>query len=179
MAYERVNWENLPSTKTPVNADNLNKMDEEIKDLETETDTKLNAKQDKLTAGTGIEITGENIINNLNANYSTEEQRIGTWIDGKPLYRKVINAKPTISNSSYQTISIKHNISDLKNVYKCNAFLHNTGNTQTYILPTETSATKAIGISEINSTNIIMYSKNDAWSGWIVEIILEYTKTTD
>lgn len=27
MAYERVNWENLPSTKTPVNADNLNKMD--------------------------------------------------------------------------------------------------------------------------------------------------------
>lgn len=27
MAYERVNWENLPSTKTPVNADNLNKME--------------------------------------------------------------------------------------------------------------------------------------------------------
>lgn len=111
--------------------------------------------------------------------YSTEEQIIGTWIDGKPLYRKVINAKPTISNSSYQTISIKHNISDLKNVYKCNAFLHNTGNTQTYILPVETSATQAIGISEINSTNIIMYSKNDTWSGWIAEIILEYTKTTD
>ena len=30
MAYERVNWENLPSTNTPVNADNLNKMDEVI-----------------------------------------------------------------------------------------------------------------------------------------------------
>jgi hypothetical protein len=111
--------------------------------------------------------------------YSTKEQVIGTWIDGKPLYRKVINATPTISNSSYQTISIKHNISDLKNVYKCNAFLHNTGNTQTYILPAETSAIQAIGISEINSTNIIMYSKNDTWSGWIAEIILEYTKTTD
>lgn len=111
--------------------------------------------------------------------YSTEEVKIGTWIDGKPLYRKVINATPTISNSSYQTISIKHNISDLKNIHKCNAFLHNTGNTRTYILPAETSATKAIGISEINSTNIIMYSKNDAWSGWIAEIILEYTKTTD
>lgn len=27
MAYTRVNWENLPSTNTPVNADNLNKMD--------------------------------------------------------------------------------------------------------------------------------------------------------
>lgn len=30
MAYERVNWENLPSTKTPVNEDNLNKMDKGI-----------------------------------------------------------------------------------------------------------------------------------------------------
>ena len=30
MAYERVNWENLPSTNTPVNADNLNKMENGI-----------------------------------------------------------------------------------------------------------------------------------------------------
>ena len=43
MAYERVNWENLPSTKTPVNADNLNKMDEGIKDLETELSKKANS----------------------------------------------------------------------------------------------------------------------------------------
>ena len=75
MAYERVNWENLPSTNTPVNADNLNKL------------------QDKLTAGTGIEITGENIINNIQGNYSTDEQVIGRWIDGKTLYRKTIGAK--------------------------------------------------------------------------------------
>lgn len=34
MAYERVNWENLPSKNTPVNADNLNKMDAGIKDLD-------------------------------------------------------------------------------------------------------------------------------------------------
>lgn len=30
MAYKRVNWENLPSKNTPVNADNLNKVDEGI-----------------------------------------------------------------------------------------------------------------------------------------------------
>lgn len=35
MAYTRVNWENLPSTNTPVNATNLNKMDAGIKDLDT------------------------------------------------------------------------------------------------------------------------------------------------
>lgn len=33
MAYERVNWENLPSTKTPVNADNLNKIDKGIANI--------------------------------------------------------------------------------------------------------------------------------------------------
>ena len=43
MAYKRVNWENLPSTKTPVNADNLNKMDKGIKDLETELSKKANS----------------------------------------------------------------------------------------------------------------------------------------
>ena len=37
MAYERVNWENLPSTNTPVNADNLNKMDEGLKLLNNNT----------------------------------------------------------------------------------------------------------------------------------------------
>ena len=30
MAYTRVNWEDLPSTDTPINAENLNKMDEGI-----------------------------------------------------------------------------------------------------------------------------------------------------
>ena len=43
MAYERANWENLPSKNTPVNADNLNKMDEGIKDLETELSKKANS----------------------------------------------------------------------------------------------------------------------------------------
>ena len=34
MAYTRVNWEDLPSTNTPINATNLNKMDEGIYDLD-------------------------------------------------------------------------------------------------------------------------------------------------
>ena len=38
--------------------------------------------------------------------YSTEEQVIGTWIDGKPLYRKTIKFIGDITNET----SIKHNI---------------------------------------------------------------------
>ena len=109
MAYERVNWENLPSTKTPVNADNLNKMDEGIANI----DTKINAKQDKLTAGTGIEITDKNTINNINENYSTKEVKIGKWIDGKPLYRKVIEST-TFTTDFYP---ISSNIKQFVNQY--------------------------------------------------------------
>lgn len=32
MAYARVNWEDLPSTNTPINAENLNKMDMQIEE---------------------------------------------------------------------------------------------------------------------------------------------------
>ena len=37
MAYERVNWENLPSTKTPINQTNLNKMENGIARTNTQT----------------------------------------------------------------------------------------------------------------------------------------------
>lgn len=40
-------------------------------------------------------------INKNKENYSTEEQVIGTWIDGKPLYRKVINISSTHGNGDY------------------------------------------------------------------------------
>jgi len=32
MAYERINWENAPSSETPLNADNLNRMDKALED---------------------------------------------------------------------------------------------------------------------------------------------------
>ena len=34
MAYERVNWENLPSKKTPLNANNLNKIEDGIAEID-------------------------------------------------------------------------------------------------------------------------------------------------
>ncbi len=70
MAYTRVNWENLPSTNTPVNATNLNKMDAGIANLETEVENRTS--------------------------YSTNEVEIGKWVNGKTLYRRVFSG--TVSN---------------------------------------------------------------------------------
>ena len=84
MAYTKTTWVN---GETPINADNLNKIENQ---LETNT----------------------NDINALNT-YSTSEQRIGTWIDGKPLYRKVI----VVTNDSTLTeITVQHNIQNLNEV---------------------------------------------------------------
>ena len=43
--------------------------------------------------------------------YSTDETVIGTWIDGKPIYRKVIDFG-ALPNAN--TKSVAHNINDIK-----------------------------------------------------------------
>ena len=72
MAYTKTNWENSPSTNTPINATNLNKIENELQFLDVAT------------------------------TYSLNETRIGTWANGKPLYRRVIQTN-CASNSGTVT----------------------------------------------------------------------------
>ena len=140
-------------------------------------------KQDKLTAGTGIEITGKNIINNLNANYSTEEVKIGTWVDGKPLYRKVVMYKPdkTIgTEGTTSSIAVPHNISNLSQCIHCEMF-----NAKHYRFPmangdSSGQITNLTIVSTIDNNYINITIINDFWGvSNIFYFILEYTKTTD
>ena len=175
MAYERVNWENLPSTNTPVNADNLNKMDAGIANI----DTKLNAKQDKLTAGTGIEITDENIINNIQGNHSTEGTAIGTWIDGKKLYRKVINVTIPSTNTdgqiSEKAIDISNNINKVIKIY---GYIENTYSTIFLPVWITDSGNK---IKTYIDANKRLYISNEIkdYNNLRATVIVEYTKNTD
>lgn len=174
MAYTRVNWENLPSKNTPVNADNLNKMDEGIANI----DTKINSKQDKLIAGTGIEITGKNIINNIQGNYSTEEVKIGTWTNGKPVYRKLIYATCPNTNingtfvSSDIAIGSNNGISFIEWGYFAdgdNRIPINYSNNSGYMM-------KAFSF---NPNTLRLLNNNTSWNGKDVVISLLFTKTTD
>lgn len=56
--YERVNWENRPSKKTKINAENLNKMDKALDDLDDrviEQDEKISNKVDNEQLSTAVD----------------------------------------------------------------------------------------------------------------------------
>lgn len=110
-------------------------------------------------------------INNLET-YSTDEIRIGTWIDGKPLYRKVIESTNISSD-------MRLNISDLDliiNVY--GTAIRNPGSY--YNLP-------RLNKSNINGQIGFYYTNNelhieigtDVTNVTKIIVVIEYTKTTD
>lgn len=103
--------------------------------------------------------------------YSTTETRIGTWIDGKPLYQKVVR----VSNPNEGVVienEPTHN-------YVCcmgMSTLISTG-VQQYPVPTALSGGYTAFMKDAQGKLII--KSTDSWSGYVAEIIIKYTKTTD
>lgn len=119
-----------------------------------------------------INVDGETIYTKgQNEEYSTNETRIGTWIDGKPLYRKVIIYTQAITKNTNFLIDTISNIDTM--------------------LPPEidirsSSQTNWFGDANYNFTfntqlpaGEIYLSNNEDWSSPKLIVILKYTKTTD
>lgn len=116
-------------------------------------------------------------INEVNANdirrstYTTSEQVIGKWIDGKPLYRKVLNIGSHNWNETGLTFA--HNISNLDVVIK-NQWI-GFYNNKWYYSWDNLTANNIMA----NSTDVIIYCNSSGVTFSQNYIILEYTKTTD
>jgi len=108
--------------------------------------------------------------------YSTNEIRIGTWITGKPIYRKVINIG-NLPNDDYKNVA--HNISNLSFVTKL--YLAVTTGTSFYQANmTGTSVIYSGGTVVIRATDTnIQVGTTTNYSGHSGYAIIEYTKTTD
>lgn len=101
----KIEFKNLPDTSTPLNASNLNTLQDNVEDAinnitieldDTVSTSSTNGVENQaITNYVDTEITG--VLSDAKDytdgkyNYSTTEQRIGTWFDGKPLYRQVLH----------------------------------------------------------------------------------------
>ena len=110
--------------------------------------------------------------------YSTEEQVIGTWIDGKPIYRKVVST--TISDFA-GTKDIDLNVTDV-DVFTDGKVLINTSSyTSIDYSQSSTSYYMRHWIfrkTSSNNTVSVVVNMSDGVTGTIY-VIIEYTKTTD
>jgi microcystin-dependent protein len=131
-----------------------------------------------------LDITGENYVPNVDAvnnkfteigTYSTKETRIGTWIDGKPIYRKVISILPDYIKKSddYEDVTFPHNISNIGQLTRFDMI-----GSQNYILPGVSKNGLWTVPVQVDSTNIIL-RHTDSWGNITFYFILEYTKTID
>ena len=111
---------------------------------------------------TGIRDRVSDAEKNFNK-YSTTEEVIGTWIDGKPIYRKVVilSSNETIANRG---TTISHAIHYIDCPINCKA------------IDPRGATTDAFWANEKNSTSGVFYCA-EGFEG--NTLIFEYTKTTD
>lgn len=143
-----------------------------------------NAVGDTLPIGTIVEYDGTIVPTNWEKvnDYSTEEVKTGeTWIDGKPIYRKIFVGN-WISNTLAWTNLVKGNISNCDTVISIKGLIKNPRSGDNIPIPS---------YENTNYFANIMYNQSDDYikcflNGWTYNafkmtyiIVLEYTKTTD
>lgn len=107
--------------------------------------------------------------------YSTTEQVVGTWIDGKPIYRRVFNiASPQATNTNYDFVST--NIGSLIGLWGWMA----TSDNDVIPVPQMDNAQQTYSVIFINASGYLRGRFSFAGSvPSTVVVIAEYTKTTD
>lgn len=106
--------------------------------------------------------------------YSTEEKVVGKWIDGKPIYEKVINSGYLLNSG---TISIDVSSLNIDSFIQLRGMTFTDDKTQFRPITLGTSDNNAIRIDFTNN-NIRIITWNN-WSAYNSFIVIQYTKTTD
>ena len=106
-------------------------------------------------------------------NYSTTEQVVGTWIDGKTLYEKTIFGT---TEQSVPETQVNHGINNLDTVVSIEGSIRCGTQYQTLF---EHSRPSNEEFTRISDTVISIVSTDGDWRGKPFHITLRYTKTTD
>ncbi len=125
-----------------------------------------------IQAGEGVDITQEGGVLTIDGGkvYSTEETRVGTWIDGKPLYRRVVQHRTPSALDTWSTMLSNLDGWDMMFVPK---FSVKEGDGGTGVV---------FGLAQFflspNGTEVQMFLR-DAWINCNAITVFEYTKRAD
>ena len=121
---------------------------------------------------TGIRDRVSDAEKNFNK-YSTTEEVVGTWIDGKPLYRKVVKGNITATDQTLFVVNANIDTMVFISGYDCPD--------GTYYFPFNYAQTGSTykSIFYKKDTDTIEFRSNSYNPGEVYVVVLEYTKTTD
>ena len=110
--------------------------------------------------------------------YSTDETIIGTWIDGKPIYRRVISTtSPSTANTAARVVNITG--WDIETLVS--DFFQITN--PTYNITSSSNSDNAISYMRLyaqpDNIGYMINVKNSSYLSKPLIVILEYTKSTD
>ena len=105
--------------------------------------------------------------------YSTDEQIVGEWIDGKPLYQKTVNFGALPNNT---TKIVAHGISNIDKIISYDAIMFDNSNFQTLNCCWTNGNDNVRSNASKTSINIISNCNFSAYSAYVT---LLYTKLTD
>ena len=108
--------------------------------------------------------------------YSTGEQKIGTWIDGKPLYRKVITMGALPNAAAKYT---PHGIQNLGTVVSLKGMAQSKETNSRIVLPCPDTTPQYTVQLFASPTNIVLNTAFDQSKFNESFAIIEYTKITD
>lgn len=117
--------------------------------------------------------------------YSEEETVVGTWIDGKTIYRKVIHTKTPAKDVNGNVAKLPDDCDELLFLdgffIATNNYRMPLGYNSTNPTTSATSRGYLIFVTTVNLTDrvVAQLSKHDNYSNCPCTLILEYTKTTD
>ena len=154
-----------PTPEPPIEytaGDNINISEENV----------ISATDTTYTAGNNITIeNGVISANTSGVNYSTNEQVIGTWVDGKPIYRKTIYFPNglLVQNNNWVSIGITASSLNIERFIKAFAM----GSPEL-----AGGSGFNINVGNVNS-NVSVYCDRNGDTIFIDYLTFEYTKTTD
>lgn len=116
----------------------------------------------------------KNIIGG-NMNFSLEEQKIGTWIDGKPVYQKTFDSTfpASVPVSTFTNLQDISNLNIKSLIYADGIYYHSSDSNRPFTM------NSLNGIFSISNNYLEWYTIHSGVANQKYTCTIMYTKTTD